>query len=114
MNDELELEKQNISVIQLIEQEYQVFFARCRDEYDPEDGQLYWFWFDSEAESSRCFSADSPRNWCPTRRFKTQDDAIRDCLREKLLKRVDEATEACLPSLSSFSAETELENIIDW
>ncbi|MEG4488816.1 hypothetical protein [Microcoleus sp. D2_18a_B4] len=115
VRDELELEKRNISVIQLIEQEYRVLFSRCRDEYDTEDGQLYWFWFDSEVESSWVFCADSPNNWCPKKRFKTQDDAIRDCLREKSSKQLDEATvDTAKVSLSFSSTETEIENIIDW
>jgi len=88
-NDELDLQKNNDSLIQLIEQELEVFFARCRDEYDPEDGELYWFWFESKNQSSWRFDADSPNNWCPTKRFESQKDAIRDCLKEKLVNPVN-------------------------
>ena len=76
VNDDIELQKENDSVVQIIEQELGVFFTRCRDEYDPEDGQLYWFWFESKDESSWRFDADSPNNWCPTKRFESQKDAV--------------------------------------
>lgn len=83
VNDDLDLQKKNDSLVRLIEQELKVFFARCRDERDTEDGQLYWFWFESENKSSWRFDSDSPFNWCPTKRFESQEEAIRDCLRHK-------------------------------
>ena len=114
VNDDIE-QKKNDSVIQIIEQEFEVFFARCRDEYDPEDGQLYWFWFESKNESSWRFDADSLNNWCPIKRFKSQEDAIRDCLIEKMANpvNVNALTESFLPSLNTTDESNE-NNIIDW
>jgi hypothetical protein len=114
-NDELDLQKKNDSLVQLIEQELEVFFARCRDEYDPEDGQLYWFWFESENKSSWRFDPDSPNNQCPVKRFDSQEDAIRDCLKEKLTNsvNVNALTETLLPSLKTTDESSE-DSIIDW
>jgi hypothetical protein len=115
-NHEVGVQNKNNSLIQLIEQELKVFFARCRDEHDPEDGQLYWFWFESKNESSWQFDPDSPNNWCPTKRFKSQEDTIRDCLKEKLTNPVDVniLTESFLPSLKSTDDESNEDKIIDW
>ena len=113
--DELASQKKNDSVIQLIEQELKVFFARCRDEYNPEDGQLYWFWFESTDESSWRFDPDSTNNQCPVKRFDSREEAIRDCLKEKMANpvNVNALTESFLPSLNS-STEPESTEIIDW
>ena len=114
-NDELDLPKKNDSLVQLIEQELEVFFARCRDEHDSEDGQLYWFWFESKNKSSWRFDPDSPNNWCPTKRFKSREEAIKDCLREKLLNPMDNSSsiKTVLPSVE-ITDELSEENIIDW
>jgi hypothetical protein len=106
-----ELVSDNDSVVQLIEQELEVFFARCRDECEPEDGELYWFWF----ESSWQYDADSPNNWCPAKRFRSQEDAIRDCLKKKLTKlvNVNALTETLLPSPKTTHESSE-DSIIDW
>lgn len=116
VNDEVESQQKNDAIVRLIEQELEVFFARCRDKYDPEDGELYWFWFESKNESSWRFDADSPNNWCPTKRFKLREDAIRDCLKEKLLNSVDSSSliEAVLPSLNSSSELTSNDDLIEW
>jgi|SRR6476620_1966272 len=110
-----EIVSDNDSVVQLIEQELEVFFARCRDEYDPEDGELYWFWFESKNENSWRFDADSPNNWCPTKRFESRESAIRDCLKEKLVNsvNVNALAGSNLPSPNSSDKSSE-ENIIDW
>ena len=110
-----ELVSDNDSVVQLIEQELEVFFARCRDECEPEDGELYWFWFESKNESSWRFDADSPNNWCPTKRFNSRESAIRNCLKEKLVNpvNVNALTETLLPSLNP-SIEPDPTEIIDW
>ena len=115
VNDDIELQKKNDSAIQLIEQELGVFFARCRDEHDPEDGQLYWFWFESTDESSWRFDPDSTNNQCPVKRFNSREEAIRDCLRERLLNSMDSNTlvKSVLPSLNSSSELTD-EDLIDW
>jgi hypothetical protein len=114
INDDIELQKKNDSVIQIIEQEFGVFFARCRDEYDPEDGQLYWFWFESKNKNATSFEADSLNNSCPTSRFKLREDAIKDCLKQKSNQLdIDSSTKSLLPSIS-LSDELSEDNVIDW
>ncbi len=114
VNNDIELPKKNDSVIQIIEQELGVFFARCRDEHDPEDGQLYWFWFEDKDGSLRRFDADSPDNWCPIKRFKSQEDAIKDCLKQKSNQLdIDSPTKSFLPSLD-LPDEFNEDNVIDW
>ena len=105
----------NDSLVRLIEQELGVFFARCRDEYDPEDGELYWFWFESKNESSWQYDADSPNNWCPTKRFNSQEDAITDCMRKKLLNPINSncSVKPVLPLIETTDQSNE-NNIIDW
>lgn len=117
LNEKAKTERLNTSVLQLIEQECGVSFSRCRDEYDPEDGQLYWFWFETEAESSREFDVDSLNNWCPTKRFKSQEEAVRDWLRSRLNPVSDAiAIGTADETIPSPTSETlvELETIIDW
>jgi hypothetical protein len=112
--DDIDLQKKNNSIVQIIEQELGVFFAECRDEYDPEDGQLYWFWFKSKNESLCHFDPDSTNNCCPAKRFKSREDAIKDCLKEKVNQSgINSLIESFLPSLSS-SVEANEDNIIDW
>jgi len=114
VDDDTELQKKNNSVIQIIEQEFGVFFARCRDEYDPEDGQLYWFWFENNDKSSGRFDADSSNNWCPTKRFKLREDAIKDCLKQKSNQLdIDNATQSLSPSFDLCDELSE-DNVIDW
>jgi hypothetical protein len=114
-NDDIESERKNDSIIQLIEQEFQVFFARYRDEYDPEDGQLYWFWLESENKSSWQFDPDSPNNQCPVKRFKSREEAIKDCLRERLPNPMDNSSsiKTVLPPVE-ITDELSEENIIEW
>ena len=109
-------QKKNSPVIQLIEQELEISFGQCRDEYDPEDGQLYWFWSDSKDETFLQFDPDSLNNQCPVKRFNSQEDAIRDCLKEKLTNPAEGLpllTESGLPSLNTTNESSE-DNIIDW
>jgi Arc/MetJ-type ribon-helix-helix transcriptional regulator len=114
-NDELDLQKKNDSLIQLIEQELKVSFDQCRKKSNYIDGQLYWFWFEAKEESSWRFDPNSLNNQCPAKRFESREDAIRDCLKEKLANpvNVNALTESLLPSLKSTDESNE-ENIIDW
>ncbi len=113
VNDDIELQKKNDSVIQMIEKEFGISFARCRDEYDPEDGQLYWFWFEGENENSCYFDADSLNNWCPTKRFKSREDAVKNYLKQKFNQSDnDSSTESNLPCL--LPDKLSEDNMIDW
>jgi hypothetical protein len=85
----------------------------CRDEYDPEDGQLYWFWFHSKDENSSCFEPDSSNNWCPVKRFNSQEDAIKDCLRQMFKQLdIDSHTQSLIASLA-LPSESNEDNVID-
>src|SRR6476620_1656697 len=110
-----ELVSDNDSVVQLVEQELEVFFARCRDEYDPKDGELYLFCVESKDKNLSRFDTDSCDNWCPIKRFKSREEAIKDCLRKKLLNPMDNSSsiKTVLPSVEITDELTE-ENIIDW